>query len=164
MDIKRIVSVISLFVLLVLNLPAILSGCKSNSTTTITTPGTNTPIVTKSVTTSLPDLIILQSWYEPSSPDTPGTTIKFHLVIKNIGSGEVPSGSFILVTGPGNYSGGFSGGLLPGLTKEVIVDWPVYSKGVTYSNIIWTVDHDNIIKESNDNNNDSQPYVIQTTY
>jgi len=114
---------------------------------------------------ALPDLVIIKGTMDPNVPIVAaGTTMKFIFEIQNQGAGEVPSGYRVNVTGPGNYSNGFSGGLKPNETQTVIVEYPVVSPGVTYSNIVFTIDIDNVIPESNDNNNSSQAFAVQTAY
>ena len=109
-----------------------------------------------------PDLIIANVWWEPNSPVVqPGTSIHFSFQIKNIGN--APTSHFVRVVGPGNYSGGFSGGLRVGESKVATIDYPVYSRAATYR-FTFTVDGENTIPESNENNNSSRQITIQTSY
>jgi hypothetical protein len=112
------------------------------------------------VADALPDLVIVSGMYEPASPVAPGTTVRFHFQVAN--RGPKAAAGFVRVSGPGNFSGGFAGGLSPGETREAIVDYPVYSKGTTYK-LRFAVNSENTIKESNFDNNSSAEFVIETT-
>ena len=109
---------------------------------------------------ALPDLVITQVSRTPSGVVAPGTTCRFSVSVRN--RGEAAYGGRIVVSGPGNYSGGFNG-LEPGQTKVATVEYPVHSPGATYSGIVFTVDPDNVIKESDEANNSSGEHSIQTT-
>jgi len=108
----------------------------------------------------LPDLVIVGGDYAPASPAVKsGTTVRFRLIVRNIGTRL--AGGFIRVTGPGNYSGGFPGGLGPGQERPAFVDIPLYGSNVTHT-FRFRVDADNIISESNEVNNESGTFQIQT--
>jgi hypothetical protein len=122
----------------------------------------NNPSSNPGSATGLPDLIIANVSWEPHSPVVrPGTSIRFSFQIRNIGNASARG--FVRVFGPGNYSGGFAGGLNAGETKIATIDYPVYSPGVTYR-LSFTVDADNTILESDENNNSSGQFEIQTSH
>lgn len=111
---------------------------------------------------TLPDLIIANVTWSPNSfVVQPGTTVRFHFQIQNIGGGR--ANGFVRVVGPGNYSGGFSGGLEAGKTKVATIDYPVHGSGTTHR-MTFTVDGENTIAESNEHNNNSRQIAIQTSY
>jgi subtilase family serine protease len=122
------------------------------------TPGAKTSN-TKTTSSSsaqegLPDLIIEKVTVEPGLEVAVGTMVKFHLTIKNIGTGYINSSFYILL---GN-NGGFSGGIQAGETKEVTVAWLASSAG-TYD-IIWTADYGKRVLEANEDNNESEKTTI----
>lgn len=110
---------------------------------------------------ALPDLVIASSSRDCGPIVTPGTSCRFSFVVMN--RGKAPYAGYIVVSGPGNVSGGFSGGLGPGETKTAIVDYPFYSRGATYT-FHFTVDPDNVIQESDETNNTSATFTVQTSY
>ena len=158
-------SVLFLFVLI---FSVLLFGCgNSGSPTPPTSPDPIPPTQQPPPPTpqTFPDLVISSGKATPSGNlVAPGTILKFSFQISNLGEAAVPSNQFIMVTGPGNISGGFSGGLQPGETKTATIDFTAHSKGAAYNNMLFTVDQDNIIKESNENNNNSQTFTVKTTF
>ncbi len=110
----------------------------------------------------LPDLVIVRGWSESPSPVVaPGTHVRFRFQVQN--RGTAPANGFIQVSGPGGHSGGFVGGLRPGETKTATVSYPFYSRGATHA-LRFTVDADNVIRESNEENNTSQPFTVRTSF
>ncbi len=110
---------------------------------------------------ALPDFSIVGVEVEPGTLVPPGTAIRFSVHVKNIGNGALPQNAGLFVSGPG--TGGFiSGGLMPGETKVAKRDWKAAQSSTTWSGIVFTVDPDNVIEESNENNNDSDPITIGT--
>ena len=109
-----------------------------------------------------PDLAIVGGWWEPRSwIVSPGTTVSFNFKVKNLGNAPVPANSFVKVNGVGSYSGGFSGGLQPGEEKIANVEYPLYGSGQTYR-MVFSVDPENTILESNEQNNQTREIVIRT--
>lgn len=110
---------------------------------------------------TFPDLVFVGEAMSPSGPAVaPGTTLQFNFKVRNIGNASVTGG--IAVSGPG--IGFISGGLQPGQTKPVTVNYTVHSKNATYNNLVFTIDPDNITKESNENNNNSRSFSVRTTF
>jgi len=109
---------------------------------------------------TLPDLVILSASVSPDGILAPGTVCTFKFQVKNIGQGDYPY--YIVVGAPGGQTGGFQG-LNAGETKEATLTQTYYSRATTYE-FSFTVDPDNVIKESDESNNKSQTFRIQTTY
>lgn len=110
---------------------------------------------------ALPDLVIEDVSWTPSAPIvTPGTTLHITIRVANRGDGAYPQ--TIVVTGPGNYSGAIVGGLGPGQSGTASIDFPLVSKLVTVT-LRFKVDPDNIIRESNENNNESHEITVSTS-
>lgn len=110
--------------------------------------------------TPLPDLVIIGGSYQPPYPVVPqGTYVEFHLIVKNIGM--APASGFINVTGPGNVSGGFPGGLAPNQTKTAVVRMPLYGQNAVHT-FHFEVDAGNGIREANESNNASQTFQIRS--
>jgi subtilase family serine protease len=102
----------------------------------------------------LPDLVIEKVTVEPGLEVSVGTMVKFHLTVKNLGTGYITSSFYILL----GHNGGFSGGIQAGETKEVTVAWLASSAG-TYD-IVWTADFGKRVLESNEDNNQSEKFTI----
>lgn len=110
-------------------------------------------------TEALPDLVIVSVSRTPSDPVPPGTTVQFSVTVQNRGNGGYPAR--IVVAGPGNYSGSFDG-LSAGQSKVARIGYPVHSPNATYGGLRFTVDPDNVIRESNETNNSSREFSIRT--
>ena len=108
----------------------------------------------------LPDLVIWSGSLSPGGFVSPGTKCTFTFEVRNIGL-ENYAGA-IMVGGPGIAAKGFSG-LDKGETKEAVVHFTAHSRGAKYE-LRFTVDPDNVITESDESNNESQLYIIQTTH
>jgi CARDB len=107
----------------------------------------------------LPDFVIVSSERSPSGM-VMGTRVRFTFQVRN--AGDAPYDGPIVVSGPGNQSGSIVGGLRPGETKSVMIDFPVFSRGATFSGVVFTVDPDHVVRESNENNNRSDEFTITT--
>ena len=112
------------------------------------------PTTKSSDQAGLPDLVIEKVTVEPGLEVSVGTMVKFHLTVKNLGTGYITSSFYILL---GN-NGGFSGGIQAGETREVTVAWLASSAG-TYD-IVWTADFGKRVLESNEDNNQSEKFTI----
>ncbi|MEH6538417.1 MAG: CARDB domain-containing protein [Psychroserpens sp.] len=112
------------------------------------------------VSAKLPDLMIISSSVSPKGMVAPKTKCKFAVKVKNIGRGDYNHA--ISVGGPGIVGRGFNS-LKAGETKEVVVEYTPVSKNATYT-LKFKVDPDNVIKETNESNNESQTYTIKTTF
>ncbi len=109
--------------------------------------------------TKLPDLTIIAGSVSPQGMVAPKTVCKFTFHVRNVGNGDYDH--TIMVGGPG-IGQGFSS-LKAGETKTVVVEYTPYSKNATYT-LKFKVDPDNVIKESNESNNESQTFTIKTTF
>jgi len=105
-----------------------------------------------------PDFVIVSGRMDPVIPNVrSGTTMHFTFEVANQGTADVTGP--ITVTGIGDRSGYISG-LKVGETKSVTVDVPVYwSIGVRW-NLQFTVDPENIWKDSNRQNNNSETFGV----
>jgi len=111
------------------------------------------------ISPKLPDMVIWSGSRSPGGIVSPGTKCTFTFEVRNIGQ-ESYNGT-IMLGGPGIAAKGFSG-LDKGETKEATVNFTAASRGAKYE-LRFTVDPDNVIRESNESNNASQLYIIQTT-
>ena len=155
---------IPLFALLILIAPALACGGSSNQSSTSTPASEPTAPDSPTATAApseLPDFAITGYWRDPAEPLAvpPNTTVYFHIQVKNLG--KAPYSPFVRVQGPGNYSGGFAG-LMPGETKEAVVEFIVYlpDHGGTARDIYFTVDPDNVTPETNETNNRLGPLTV----
>ena len=131
-------------------------GCGGGATSppppTVTRPPSPTPTRTPSPTPTptLPDLAIIGT---PADIPTmkSGTTVHLEFLVTNYGKRGVTT--WVWVACWGNHRGGFNG-LQPGETKVAIVDYAVYGDDATHS-FTCMVDPDNVLEESNENNNES---------
>jgi hypothetical protein len=108
---------------------------------------------------ALPDFAITGYWRDPAEPlpVPPGSKVYFHIKVTNLGT--APYGGYVVVQGPGNYSGGFNG-LVPGETKEAVVEFVVRLTNGTVSGNYFLVDPDNIAAELNETNNTLGPLTV----
>lgn len=123
-----------------------------------TQPPTDTP-TTVPVARELPDFAIVGYWREPdeSIPAQPNTPVYFHIQVTNRGSANYYH--YIVVSGPGNVSGGFNE-LMAGETKEAVVEFIAYGDSITVSNMYFTVDPDNVTEEEREDNNKLGPLTV----
>lgn len=112
------------------------------------------------VITELPDLVIISSLVSPTGMVAPKTKCKFTVQVKNIG--EAGYNHAISVGGPGIIGRGFNS-LEAGETKEVVLEYTLVSQNATKT-LKFKVDPDNVIKETNESNNESQTHTIKTTF
>jgi hypothetical protein len=111
--------------------------------------------------TGHPDFVIVAQRMEPDGPMVrSGTQLHFVFEIANNGTADVPPNGAIAIVGPGNSSGFVTHGLAVGETKEATVDMPVYGSMMTKERMRFTVDPDDIWKDSNRNNNRSQWFEV----
>ncbi|MCA6073992.1 CARDB domain-containing protein [Fulvivirga sedimenti] len=120
----------------------------------------DTEIPEEEVIAKLPDLVIISSSVSPAGMVAPKTKCTFTFEVKNIGEGDYDH--TIVVGGAGIVANGINS-LKAGETKKVIVEYMPYSKNATYT-LKFKVDPDDVIKESNESNNESQTYTIKTTF
>ncbi len=110
----------------------------------------------------LPDLVIKRCWRQPDGLHYPtGTTVHFFFEVMN--QGNAPAQGFIRISGPDGSTGGFNGPLNPGQTKVATVDYTLKKHSSHYT-LVFTVNENRSIKESNYDNNSSPEIWIRTIY
>jgi subtilase family serine protease len=149
------------FIIIIITTAIILFSCKETPTKVIP-PKVDTVVVDPPrvvIPPKLPDFKIISSSVSPQGMITPKTKCKFTFTVKNIGKGDY--NGTILVGGPAPARGFNS--LKAGETKKAVVEYTAYSKNATYT-LTFKVDPENVIKETNESNNESQTFTIKTTF
>ncbi len=113
------------------------------------------------IPTQLPDLAIVDVKQDPPGAVlSKNANVRYLVVVRNFGS--APCRQQIFVSGPGGATNGFSG-LGPGESKTVPLPFSYFSSGpgkTTIDGIVFAVDPQNLIRESNEGNNQAGPFTL----
>lgn len=154
-DVSRVISWAVVIVIAIVVLAAIWDG--DDPTPPSTSDGTTT--TEPAPPAAQPDFVISGVSVQPAGPVVPPGSVQISATVTNIGSADY--GHWIVVSAPGNHSGGVDG-LAAGASDVAVIDFPVPSPNVTVT-LSLVVDPDNVTAEESEANNVSQTISITTS-